>query len=327
MLTTAMLPLWVGFLVLILALLAVDLGVSHKSPKVPSPKEALWWSAFWISLGLLFNVAIYFIYEGGWVPEGGPEQLTGRRASLFFLTGYLVEKLLSLDNLFVMAAILSAFRIPGAAQHRVLFWGILGALVLRGLMIFAGTAAVQRFSWLVYPLALLLVVTGGKLLRSGVSSEDGPATDGLLVRLVKRVIPVRDEPTGLHFFIKVGGRWAATMAPTCRPRQRRFRPQSAGRARPLGAPTAAPPGGTLSAAQHPARPKRHGPLPLSKAMIRSIMAPSSATSSAGSRPMARSGTPSTFPTSARCWSVVKTPWGVPMSMVGSKLSFFNAAFL
>src|SRR5690606_24052373 len=127
-----------------------------------------------------------------------------------YLTGYLIEKMLSLDNIFVMAALISAFRVPKEAQHRVLYWGILGALVMRGLMITAGTVAIARFHWLIYQLALLVAFTGVKILFLEEDTELEPEAENLAVRLVRRVFPVQREATGRDFFVKTAQGWAVT---------------------------------------------------------------------------------------------------------------------
>lgn len=159
--------LWVGFFVLVFALLALDLGVFHKNPHAISTKEALGWTAVWIAVALLFNVGVYFIYEAGLLEDVGDAHVNGRDAAVRFFTAYLIEKMLSLDNIFVMSAILTSFRVPAIAQHRVLYWGVLGALVMRGIMIFAGTAAIRQFSWLMYILGALLIFHRRENVRSG----------------------------------------------------------------------------------------------------------------------------------------------------------------
>ena len=201
--------LWVGFFLLIFALLALDLGVFHRNPHAVTTKEALGWTAVWVAVSLLFNVGIYFIYDAHWFPDS-PEQLDGKGAAVRFFTAYLIEKMLSLDNIFVIAAILASFRVPATAQHRVLYWGVLGALVMRGLMIFAGTAALRQFSWLIYPLGALLLFTGAKMF--GPEGDDDPEVpkDNVIVRYVRRVVPVASEFHGTHFFVRVDGKRGVT---------------------------------------------------------------------------------------------------------------------
>src|SRR5690606_8865146 len=162
-------------------------------------REAIRFTVMWVLVALAFNVAVYFIYDAGLFPGGGVEKLNGKQAAIRYLTGYLIEKMLSLDNIFVMSALITAFRVPKEAQHRVLYWGILGALVMRGLMITAGTVAIARFHWLIYPLALLLLFTGVKILFLEEDTELEPDAENLAVRLVRRVFPVHREATGRDF--------------------------------------------------------------------------------------------------------------------------------
>lgn len=137
---------WAGFVLMILVFLALDLGVFHRRAQVIGIREAFAWTAVWVVLAVGFTVAVYYMYEHHWLGVGLEigHELSGRQAAEQFLTGYIIEKSLSLDNIFVIALIFSYFGIPAAYQHRVLFWGILGALVMRGAMIAAGAALLQR---------------------------------------------------------------------------------------------------------------------------------------------------------------------------------------
>ena len=150
---------WVSFLLLVFLLLALDLGVLNRKVHVIHTKEALKWTCFWIALALLFTVGIYFMYEMHWcgigLHEGANEN--GTEAAIDYLTGYIIEKALSLDNIAVMAMIFASFGIPLKYQHRVLFWGIIGALVFRGIMIGVGAAAVSQFGWVLYIFGALLI--------------------------------------------------------------------------------------------------------------------------------------------------------------------------
>jgi tellurite resistance protein TerC len=198
------------FILLVLGLLALDLGVFHREDEVMSTKIALGWTCFWIALSLLFNALIYVIYEHHWLGIGaGPEiHATGATAAIDFFTAYLVEKSLSLDNIFVIALVFSYFRVPAHYQHRVLFWGILGALAMRGLMIGAGIAAISQFSWLTYVLGGLLIATALKMM---VAQQDHLEPDkNLIIRIVGRVFLVTKDYRGRQFFIKENGKWAAT---------------------------------------------------------------------------------------------------------------------
>jgi TerC family integral membrane protein len=201
---------WLGFLAFVLALLALDLGVFHRQDREITIKEALAWSAFWISLSLAFNVLIYALYQHHWFGVGDTigHQLDGREAALQFFTGYLVEKSLSVDNIFVIAMIFAYFGVPLALQHRALYWGILGALVLRGVMIAAGAAMIARFAWVTYAFGILLLATAIKLLvvrHDNLQPEKNP-----LVRLIRRFLPVTEGFEGRHFMVRLDGRWAVT---------------------------------------------------------------------------------------------------------------------
>ena len=156
--------LWVGFVVIILALLALDLGVLQRKQHVMGIRESLCWSAFWISLGLLFNLGVYFMYEHHLfgIGEHIGHNTGGRVAAVDFLAGYLIEKSLSLDNIFVIALIFSYFQAPREYEHRVLFWGVLGR-VPRGVMIAAGAALIARFEWITYVFGGLLMITAIKM--------------------------------------------------------------------------------------------------------------------------------------------------------------------
>ena len=186
--------LWIGFLAFVFAMLALDLGVFHRQSHAVSAREALAWSLVWIGLALAFNGAIYY-----WV---GPAR------ALEFLTGYLIEKALSVDNLFVFVVIFSYFSVKPALQHRVLFWGILGALLMRAVFIVAGGALLQAFHWTIYLFGGLLLVTGVKLLRQregDIHPERNP-----VVRLIARAFPVSTAAAGERFFVRDAGRWAIT---------------------------------------------------------------------------------------------------------------------
>jgi len=201
--------IWVGFLLMVAMFLVLDLGVFHRRAKVESLFESLGWSALWVSLALLFNVAVYFLYEfnpSGW--DMDTAQLTGKEAALQFLTGYLVEKSLSIDNIFVIAMVFATFRIPAEEQHRVLFWGIIGAIVLRGLMIFAGIALIERFAWLTYLLGLVLIWSAAKMLV--IRHDNVDIANGAVMRAVRRFVPLTDEFHSGRFFVDIGGVRTAT---------------------------------------------------------------------------------------------------------------------
>ncbi|GMV06318.1 MAG: hypothetical protein AMXMBFR53_25940 [Gemmatimonadota bacterium] len=202
--------IWVGFIVLILGLLALDLGVFHRKAHEPTVTEALSWSAFWILLAMAFNAVVYFLYENNWIGVGltFPEDIDGKTAALEFFTGYVLEKSLSLDNIFVIALIFSYFRIPLKYQHRVLFWGVLGALVMRGVMIGAGAVLISRFYWTTYLFGGLLLVTAARMLvvrHDNLEPEKSP-----LIRLARRFYPVTDGLREEHFTVVENGRRAMT---------------------------------------------------------------------------------------------------------------------
>jgi tellurite resistance protein TerC len=185
---------WIGFVAFVIAMLAVDLGVFHRKAHVVGMREALAWSSVWVALALLFNVLVWQLY--------GPER------GLEFLTGYLIEKSLSVDNIFVFVVIFGALGIPALYQHRVLFWGIFSALVLRAIMIFAGMAMLQRFHWLIYLFGAFLIFTGLKLFLNR-HKEEHPE-NGLAMRWARRVLPSTSRFHGHHFFTRENARWLAT---------------------------------------------------------------------------------------------------------------------
>ena len=189
--------IWIGFITLVFFLLALDLGVFNRNPHTITTKEALGWTSVWVSLSLLFSVFVYFAYQNGWV--NNPESLTARDAVLKYLTGYLVEQSLSMDNIFVIAMIFTYFSIPQKYQHRVLFWGILGALLFRGVMIFLGVVLIQRFAWLTYVFGGFLLYSAYKMWSSeeAVHPQKNP-----VIKYVSRLIPVTKEFDGEQFFVK-----------------------------------------------------------------------------------------------------------------------------
>ena len=198
-----MIWIWTGFIVFILALLALDLGVLNRKAHVVSVKEALGWSALWIALGLLFSLFIYFAYEGHWLGIGTHIDKVdgivndGTSATIKYLSGYVVEKSLSVDNIFVIALIFAYFAVPAMYQHRVLFWGILGALLMRGLMIGVGGALIARFHWILYLFGAFVIVTAIKMLF--IDTGHGDVGANPVVRFVKRFFPVTEDYHGMHF--------------------------------------------------------------------------------------------------------------------------------
>ena len=190
---------WVGFNVFIVALLVLDLVVLNKTDKEVTFKQSLLWVAFWAVIALMFNAWVYTV--------------KGHEKAFEFLTGYVIEWSLSVDNLFVFIVIFSYFKVPKQYEYRVLFWGILGALILRGAFIVAGVAAFHMFSWLIYVFGGILLFTGLKMFFSG-DDENPSFDDNLLVRVCRKIFPITEEYHGKHFMVKQAGRWLATR-PRC----------------------------------------------------------------------------------------------------------------
>ena len=186
--------MWVAFNVFVLAMLAVDLGVVHRRAHEVTLKEALVWSGIWVALALLFALGVY-VWDGS-------------QPALEFLTGYLIEKSLSVDNIFVFVLIFSYFKVPARYQHKVLFWGILGALVMRAIFIFAGIALLQQLHWIIYVFGALLVLTGIKMAMEK-DKEIHPDKNPVL-KLFRRLVPVTEDYHADHFFVKQAGHYAAT---------------------------------------------------------------------------------------------------------------------
>lgn len=187
--------LWIFFNLFVLAMLALDLGFFHRNTHEVKVKEALSWSVFWIVLSLIFSVGVYYWF--------------GMQSASDYLTGYLLEKSLSMDNLFVMLLIFNYFRIPTRYQHKVLFWGILGALVMRGSLIIVGSALIHRFHWILYLFGAFLVFTGIKMLFNNDDEEIEPERNPV-VKLFKRFMPVTTDFHEDRFFVKIEKRRFAT---------------------------------------------------------------------------------------------------------------------
>jgi len=189
-------------------MLALDLGVFHRKAHVITIREAIAWSAVWISLGLSFSIFVYFAYEGQWLGLGTQIDAVdgrinnGERATEKYLTGYVIEKSLSIDNVFVIAMIFGYSCVPAIYQHRVLFWGILGALVMRGLMIGVGSVLIARFHWILYVFGAFLILTAIRMLWS--KTEDVDPNRNPMLRLVRRLFPVTARFHGEHFFVRAG---------------------------------------------------------------------------------------------------------------------------
>ncbi len=187
--------MWIGFTIFVLAMLALDLGVFHRNAHAVKMREALAWSVVWIGLAILFNAGVYFWF--------------GQDRALEFLTGYLIEKALSVDNLFVFLVLFSYFAVPTQLQHRVLFWGIVGALLMRAGFIMAGAALIQQFQWVIYIFGAFLVFTGIKLLAAREGGNISPERN-IVLRLSRRIIPSVPDYRGARFTVKEAGRRYAT---------------------------------------------------------------------------------------------------------------------
>lgn len=187
--------LWVGFNVFVAAMLAIDLGLFHKKDHAVTPKEAGLWTGVWVTISLLFCAGIWYF--------------SGREPALQWLTAYVVEYSLSVDNLFVFLMVFGYFRVAPEHQHRVLFWGIVGAFIMRAVLIIAGTALVKEFHWLIYLFGAFLVFTAVKMFFSK-EDDDADPEQKLVVRVARRVLPVARQGEGSHFFTKEDGRSKVT---------------------------------------------------------------------------------------------------------------------
>jgi tellurite resistance protein TerC len=206
---------WIAFLAFILLLLALDLGVFHRHAHVVSVREALMWTLIWIGTALAFAAFVYVGYDRNWLGMGLTPDAVSRSAAhpdgeindpvsalVKFVTGYVVELSLSADNVFVIAMLFNYFAIPRMYQHRVLFWGILGALIMRGTMIAVGAQLVTRFSWILPVFGVILIVTAVKMVFMNAESSD--PSKNFIVRLMRRFLPLTSEFRGEQFFVKPG---------------------------------------------------------------------------------------------------------------------------
>ncbi len=191
--------IWISFFVIVLFILILDLGVFNKTPHIISTKEATKWTAIWVSISFLFSGVIYWIYNNNYIDN--PDQLKPINASVKFITGYLIELSLSVDNIFVIAIIFAAFKIPQKYQHRVLFWGILGAIFFRGLMIFFGVMLVNKFKWTTYFFGAFLLYTALKMLFAGEDDKFEPKKS-FVYKSLKKIMPISNHIDQEHFFVK-----------------------------------------------------------------------------------------------------------------------------
>jgi len=192
---------WSIFLAVLVIALALDLGVFNRKPHEIKAKEAAIWTGVWVTVALLFSGIIYLSFQNEWIAN--PTNLTPTIAVLKYITGYLIELSLSIDNVFIIALIFSSFAIPKKYQHEVLFYGVLGAIVFRALMIFFGVALITKFSWMIYVFGVFLILTALKMLFSHGKQKD--AKDFAIYKWIKKVYPVISTVYNDKFFIKKGG--------------------------------------------------------------------------------------------------------------------------
>lgn len=203
-----MILIWIGFVILILFLLALDLGVLHRKAHVVTMKEAILMSALWIALGLAFSVLVYYGYENHWLGLGASVDAVdqtinnGKTAVIKYITGYIVEKSLSVDNIFVIAMLFGFFAVPPMYQHRVLYWGILGALVMRAAMIAVGAALIAEFHWILYVFGGFLIITAFKMFL--IETENSDPNQNIVVRITRKLFPITSRYHGEHFMVRAG---------------------------------------------------------------------------------------------------------------------------
>jgi len=203
---------WAGFFAIFLSVLVLDLSVLHRESRTMHVRQALGWTVVWIAVAMSFSGLVYGLYEFnwfGWQPAGGADNdIGGSEAALQYITGYLLEWSLSVDNIFVIAVIFTFMKIPAQFQYRVLFWGIVGAIALRGAMIAAGAVLIHAFDWMFYVFGAILLISAARMLKP----EDDQFDPGksVLVRIARRVYPVTDKMDGDRFFTVVDGARAAT---------------------------------------------------------------------------------------------------------------------
>ncbi|HEU4733981.1 MAG TPA: TerC/Alx family metal homeostasis membrane protein [Kofleriaceae bacterium] len=219
---------WLGFFALVALLLILDLGVLHRKATEPSIKSAAWWTVAWVCLGLSFAGVVYLIYEHAWLgaqmaapPAAGAIAAgtghaagDGSDAAITYVSAYLLEQALSIDNIFVMSLLFRSFRVPNKYQHRVLFWGILGAIVFRITMLGGGAYLAKQFTWVFYVFGAYLAWQGVKLLR-GDDDDDGDHDKSLAIRALRRFVRIVDGDHGGAFTVQLDGRRALTTVAVC----------------------------------------------------------------------------------------------------------------
>ncbi len=200
---------WEIFIGVVIILLALDLGVFNRKAHIISHKEAAKWTSFWVALAMLFSVVIYWMYGHGDKYIENPDNYTANTAFWKYIQGYLLELSLSVDNIFVIAVIFRSFSIPQKYQHRVLFWGIIGAIVFRALMIFFGIWLIEKIDWITYLFGAFLIYTAFNMVSSKEESEFNPK-QSIVFKWVRKVMPVTKGIQGQKLFVKKMGVWAAT---------------------------------------------------------------------------------------------------------------------
>jgi len=199
--------IWILFIAIVLLFLALDLGFFNKTPHVIKTKEATIWTSIWVAIALSFSLLIYLIFANGWIDN--PTNLSPSKALMQYITGYLIELSLSMDNIFVIAVIFASYGIPPKYQHRVLFWGIIGAIIFRALMIFFGVALISKFEWITYAFGGFLILTALKLLFSDDKEKFNPKKS-FVYRFVCKFIPITAKVRNEKFFVRKKHMLAAT---------------------------------------------------------------------------------------------------------------------
>ncbi len=200
--------IWALFILMVIVFLAIDLGILNRESHIISVKEATIWTSVWVSFALAFSGVIYYLYSHSLIDN--PDILTPTDATLKYVTGYLIELSLSIDNIFVIAVIFSSFKIPQLYQHRVLFWGIIGAIVFRALMIVFGVALINRFSWMIYVFGVFLLFTAYRMLTSKDDDKKFNPRDSFAFRQIRKIIPITQNIEGEKFFVRKKHILAAT---------------------------------------------------------------------------------------------------------------------
>ncbi len=198
---------WISFITAIFIFLALDLGIFNKTPHEISSKEAGKWTGIWVSLSFLFSAVVYWLYQNNYVQN--PDQLKPIAASMKYITGYLIELSLSIDNIFIIAIIFSSFKIPKKYQHRILFWGILGAITFRGIMIYFGVMIINKFAWTTYLFGAFLIYTAVKMFLTKEDHEYDPH-NSVIYKYLRKLTPITTKIESEHFFVKINNTNTAT---------------------------------------------------------------------------------------------------------------------